>query len=282
MSTTAPSPTMSAVRALPFDAARARGRMLANEAGKGLRLLWTYRATLIPSIFSMVVMYLAFQYFVGGGGIVDGLVADTAPAMFAFVVVYLATLRLVAGILEERNAGTLEQIHLSPLPAWQLALGRLASVLTEALLVAVAVTTIVLVAVGVDYPLGPAALLPLGLTVVGAAGFALLIGAASFTYPGIGALVHIIQMAVMMVNGAVTPPELFPRGLEVVAKLAPTTLGAGATRKMLVDGDGLDDVWTSGTLGWLLLHTAVLVVAGWAAYQWQVRRALRDGRLGPA
>jgi hypothetical protein len=26
----------------------------------------------------------------------------------------------------------------------------------------------------------------------------------------------------------------------------------------------------------------MLVVAGWAAYQWQVRRALRDGKLGPA
>lgn len=262
-------------------AAGGRASMIANEAGKGLRLLWVYRATLIPSLLSLTIMYLVFQYFVGGGSIVDALVADTAPALFAYVVVYLTTMRLVAGILEERNAGTLEQVHLSPLPAGQLAIGRLAAALAEALLVAAVVSVVVVVAVGVGYPLRPAALLPLGLTVAGAAGFALAIAAASFTYPGIGALVHIIQMAVMAVNGTIAPPELFPRGLEIVAKLAPTTLGISATRKLLVDGDGLGDLWASGALGWLVLHTAVLLVAGWVAYQWQVRRALRDGRLGP-
>lgn len=265
-----------------LTAGGARARMIGNEASKGLRLLWAYRATLIPSLLSMFFMYLVFQYFVGGGRIVDGLVSDTAPALFAYVVVYLTTMRLVAGILEERNAGTLEQIHLSPLPTWQLAVGRLAAALTEALGVAVVVTAAVLVAVGVDYPFRPAVLVPLALTVAGAAGFALMIAAASFTYPGIGALVHIIQMAVMAVNGTIAPPELFPRGLELVARLAPTTIGIDATRSIVVDGDGLGDVWASGALGWLVLHTAVLLAAGWGAYCWQIRRAVRDGRLGPA
>ncbi len=274
--------TATTVATIRVTSGGRRPRMIANEAGKGLRLLWAYRATLIPSLLSMTIMYLVFQYFVGGGSIVDALVADTAPALFAYVVVYLTTMRLVAGILEERNAGTLEQVHLSPLPGWQLAIGRLAAALVEALVVAAVVSVVVLVAVGVDYPLRPAALVPLGLTVAGAAGFALAIAAVSFTYPGIGALVHIIQMAVMSVNGTIAPPELFPRGLEIMANLAPTTLGIGATRKLLVDGDGLSDVWASGALGWLVLHSAVLIVAGWVAYQWQVRRALRDGRLGPA
>lgn len=280
MTATTTLPSVPAVRGTPGDAPGARARMVANEAGKGLRLLWTYRATLIPSILMMSVMYLVIQYFVGGGRIAEGLVADTAPALFAYTVVYLASMRLVAGILEERNAGTLEQIHLSPLPPWQLVLGRLAAALAETVLVALVVTVAVLVAVGVGYPFAPSALVPLGLTVAGAAGFALLIAAATFTYPGIGALVHIIQMGVMALNGTMAPPELYPRWLEIVAKLAPTTLGIEATRDILVDRDGLGDVWASGALGWLLLHTALLVVAGWAAYQWQVRRALRDGRLG--
>lgn len=254
--------------------------MVANEAAKGLRLLWTYRATLLPAVLGTIVLYLVIQYFIGDGRIVDELVADTAPALFAYAVVYGTTMRLVAGILEERNAGTLEQIHLSPLSPWQLALGRLAAVLTENVLVALVVTAAVLAAVGVDYPFAPAALVPLALTVAGAAGFALLIAASSFTYPGIGALVHIIGMGVMAVNGTMAPPELFPRGLEIIADIVPTTLGVEATRKILVDGDGLDDVWASGSLGWLMLHTAVLVLAGWAAYRWQIRRALRDGRLG--
>jgi ABC-2 type transport system permease protein len=257
-----------------------RTRMIANETGKGLRLVWAYRATLLPNLASMVVTYLVLQYFVGGGTILDELVADTAPALFAYVVVYLATMRLVAGILEERNAGTLEQIHLSPLPPWQLAVGRLGAAMTEATLVATVATAGVLAVQGVDYPLRAAALVPLGLTLAGVAGFALLIAAASFTYPGIGALVHIIQMMVMSVNGTIVSPELFPRWLELIAKFAPTTLGIGATRRILVDHDSLGELWGDGAIGWLLLHTAVLLAAGWVAYQWQIRRALRDGRLG--
>ncbi|MGQ0803041.1 MAG: hypothetical protein ACT4PI_04165 [Actinomycetota bacterium] len=110
----------------------------------------------------------------------------------------------------------------------------------------------------------------------------LLIAAASFTFPGIGALVHVIQMGIMMVNGMIVPVEVFPGWLELIAKLAPTTLGVAASRRILADGDSLADLLTDGSLGWLALHTVVLVVAGWAAYQWQVRRALRDGKLGPA
>lgn len=259
-----------------------RGRMLANEIVKGLRLRWAYRATVVPELFGAFVMYLMFQYFIGDGHILDSMVADTAPAMFAFVVGYGALMRMVAGILEERNAGTLEQVHLSPLPTWQLGLGRLAVAMGESLLVGVVVTAGVLVALGVDYPLDAQALVPLSLMLAGAAGFILLIAAASFTYPGIGALVHIIQMMIISVNGMIAPVELFPHWLELIAKLAPTTLGVTATRRILTDGDSLADLWSDGALGWLVLHTALLVVAGWLAYQWQVRRALRDGKLGPA
>ncbi|MGH9117664.1 MAG: ABC transporter permease [Acidimicrobiales bacterium] len=266
-------------RAVP---AKDRARMVANEAAKGVRLLWAYRATLVPTVGGGIATYLVFQYFVGGGRILDELVAETAPAMFAYLVTYGITMRLVAGILEERNAGTLEQIHLSPLPAWQLAIGRLSAAVGEAVFVGATVMAVVLAVQGVEYPLRPAALVPLALTVAGAAGFALLIAAASFTYPGIGALVHIVQMAIMALNGTIAPAELFPRWLEIIAKLAPTTLGIEATRSILTDGESLGDLWGSGALGWLVLHTMFLVAAGWAVYQWQIRRGLRHGRLGPA
>jgi ABC-2 type transport system permease protein len=261
---------------------RERVRMIANETARLLRVRWAYRATVVPEMLGGLAMYLMLQYFVGDGRILDELVAETAPAMLAFLVGYGTIMRLVAGILEERNAGTLEQTHLSPLPTWQLALGRLGAAFGEALALGVMVTAAVLVIVGVDYPLDGQALVPLGLMLAGAAGFALLIAAASFTYPGIGALVHIIQMMIMSVNGMFAPVEVFPHWLEVIAKLAPTTLGVAATRRVLVEGDSLADLWGDGALGWLVLHTALFVAAGWLAYQWQVRRALRDGRLGPA
>jgi ABC-2 type transport system permease protein len=273
-------PTARLPTTQPVTAGRAR--MVANEFTKVLRLRWAYRGTVIPELVSGIALYMIAQYFVGGGTILDDLVAETAPAMFAFLVGYGTIMRLVSGVLEERNAGTLEQTHLSPLPAWQLATGRLVAALLESVAVGAVATAAVLVILGVGYPADAQALVPLGLMIAGIAGLALLIAAASFTYPGIGALVHILQMLIMAVNGMIIPVEQFPHGLELIAKLVPTTLGIAATRRILVDGDSLANLAGDGALGWLLLHTVMLVVAGWAAYQWQVRRALRDGKLGPA
>ncbi|MGH9244883.1 MAG: ABC transporter permease [Acidimicrobiales bacterium] len=282
MSATTATPVAPVVTEAPAITRGTQLRMIGNEVARGLRLRWVYRATLLPELFGGFAMYLMVQYFVGDGHILDELVAETVPGMFAYVVGYGLMLRLVSGILEERNAGTLEQVHLSPLPIWQLALGRLGAALAEMLLAGTLVTAAVLVVMGVDYSFDVQALVPASLMLASAAAFALLIAAASFTYPGIGALVHIVQMLVMSVNGMFAPVELYPQWLELFAKLVPTTLGVAATRRVLVEGDSLAGLWSDGALGWLVLHTAVLVVVGWVAYQWQVRRALRDGRLGPA
>lgn len=80
---------------------------------------------------------------------------------------------------------------------------------------------------------------------------------------------------------AIVPPEVFPRWQELIAKLLPSTLGISATRRVLVEGASMADLARHGSFGWLVLHTIVLVAGGWVAYQWQVRRALRDGRMGP-
>lgn len=256
-------------------------RIVANETAKGLRIVWTHRATLVSSVFTTLVLYLAIQYFLGGGGILDELVSLTAPGLFAYIVAFLATLRLVAGLLEERNSGTLEQSHLSPIPAWQLVIGRMAAATIEAVSVASLVVGGVLMTRGISYHLAWGALLTVGLTLASILGLALLLAAASFVLPGIGSLLHIVHMLILALNGTLIPPELFPRGLELVAKLVPSTLGISATRRVLIEGASLADLTRDGSLGWLALHTILLVAGGWVAYQWQIRRALRNGRMGP-
>ena len=266
---------------LSVPAGAAVARMHANEIAKSLRVVWTFRGTVVASLVTTLLTYLAIQYFIGGGAIVDELVAITAPGLFAYVVAFIATLRVVSGLLEDRNTGTLEQAHLSPLPAGQLVLGRLAAAMIEATLVAVAVVGGVLLLRGVSYSLSWAALLPLGLTLAGIAGLGLLLAAVSFVLPGIGALLHILHMVIMVLNGTIAPPEVFPRWLELIATIVPSTLGIRALRELLLADATIGDLWRDGSMGWLLLHTGVLLLGGWAAYRWQAQRALRDGRMGP-
>ncbi len=256
-------------------------RVVANETAKGLHIVWAHRATLLSSVLTTLVMYLAIQYFLGGGAILDELVALTAPGLFAYIVAFLATLRLVAGLLEERNTGTLEQSHLSPIPAWQLVIGRMAAAMIEAVAVATVVVGGVLLTRGIDYVVAWPVLVTIGLTMASILGLGLLLAAASFVLPGIGSLLHIIHMLLLTLNGTLIPPELFPRWLELIAKLLPSTLGISATRRVLVDGVSLSELVRDGSLAWLVLHTIILVAGAWLAYQWQIRRALRDGRMGP-
>ena len=259
-----------------------RWRILGNEVAKELRIVWARRAMLPATLVTTLVTYLAIQYFMGGGRILDRLVAVTAPGLFAYVVAFLASLRVVAGLLEERNTGTLEQTHLGPVPGSQLVGPRVLAAMVEATLIGVVLVGGVVVVRGVDHAGGWAVLLPLALVLVDVAAFALLLGAASFTLPGIGSVVHVLQMMVMALNGTIVPPELFPRWLEIVADIAPTTLAVTATRTVLVEGRTLGHAWHTGVLGWAVLHATALMVAGALAYRVQVRRARDEGGLGPA
>jgi ABC-2 type transport system permease protein len=251
--------------------------MLGNETAKGLRILWARRVTLLPQVSLLAMLYLLFQLVLGGGRLVDELLPRTLIAFAVYVIAYIALLKMVAGLLEEVNAGTLEQVHLSPLRPWQLSLGRLGATLTEGLITALLLGALFILALGIHIPLRPAALIPLALTILDIAGFALLVGGLALLVNAIGAIVHVLNSVVMMINGSVVPISAFPPGLELAAKLVPTTLGIDATRQVLLDGRDLADSGLPLVAG----HAAVMLLAGWLTYQVAIRRGLRDGRLGP-
>jgi ABC-2 type transport system permease protein len=254
-------------------------RVLGNETAKGLLILWSHRVTLVPQVANMAVMYLALQYVIGGGGLVRELLPATTLAYATYVLGYIALLKMSAGIAEEMNTGTLGQSMLSPLPAWALSIGRLGATLVEGTVVAGIIGIGFVVALDIDIPLRWAALLPLALTVIDVGGFALLIGGLTLTIASIGAVVHVIQGLVMMLNGSLIPVYLYPPALEVVAKLTPSTLGIDATRSVLFENASLAEVWSNGSLPLATVHAGVMLLLGWIVYQRNTRRALREGRL---
>lgn len=256
-------------------------RMVGNEVSKGLRILGARKVTLLPQLAILAVMYLMFQLVLGGGRLVDALLPATLFAYTIYVVNYVALLKTVAGLLEEVNAGTLEQSHLSPLRPGLIALGRLGAVLIEGMVSALVVGGVFALVLDIDIPLRAAALVPLLLTLLDIAGFALLLGGIALLVSSIGAIVHVINSLIMMINGSLVPIAAFPAALAAVAKFAPTTLGIDATRRALFESATLAALWADGSLGWTALHAAILLIAGWVVYQRAITIGLRDGRLGP-
>lgn len=279
-----PQPVPNSVPGARFEPG-STPRMLGNETAKGLLIWWSNRATILPELLVQAGLFLILQYLLGGGRIIPELVVPTMLAFIPYVFAYLLVVKLVAGITEELQAGTLEQMHLSPLPAWLLSVGRLGSVLVQA------ITTTVLLGVGyvvgfnltMDISLAWQwqALVPTVLLVVDVAGFALLLGALALTVPTVGAVTHVILSLIMLVNGAFVPISAFPDWLQTLARLAPTTLGVEVNQSVLLDGQPLQAAWSNGNLSWLLAHAAASLVAGWTLWQWNIRRGLRHGKLGP-
>ncbi|MGH3735186.1 MAG: ABC transporter permease [Micromonosporaceae bacterium] len=263
------------------ERAAAAGRIVGNEVVKGLRILWSHKAALIPQLAVLGVMYLMFQLILGGGRLVPALLPVTLFAYVVYVVNYIALLKIVAGLLEEVNTGTLEQAHLSPLRPWSMVAGRLLAVLIEGVASALLVGAVFVVALGIDIPWRAAAVVPLLLTLADIAGFALLLAGIALVVASIGAIVHVINSMIMMINGALVPITAFPPGLELAAKFVPTTLGIDVSRKALFDGAPVTALVADGSLGAAALHAAVMLAVGWAVYRWAVRVGLRDGRLGP-
>jgi len=255
--------------------------MLRNETVKGLLVSWANWGTLVAALAVLVVFYLFVQFLIGAGRLVPALYAPTLLGFTAYALAYMVSLKAVAGTLEEMNAGTLEQMHLSPLPSWALSLGRLAAAVIEAVGLTALVSAGLILVLGIDISYRIDALVPLTLTILDVAGFGLLLGALAIRVASIGAILHVMQGVVLLLNGSFVPVSLFPSGLQVVSRLLPTTLGVEVGRRILLQGWSLSAVWSDHSLLWLLIHSCAMLVLGAFFYQRSILGALHEGRLGP-
>lgn len=255
-------------------------RVFANEAGKGLRLVWRRRAITITGLVVNGFLYLMLQFTIGGGHVLLPVLALTLPGLFAYVVASTAALQGAGGIAEEVNAGTLEQAHLSPAPPFLLALGRLAAIAVEGLIPAFVLVLAFGFGYGPHWVIRPDVLVPLVLVIADGLAYGLVMTALVLRVPPIGAIVHVFNMAVAFIGGMFIPITIFPHGVEIAARFLPTALGTEVLNTTLA-GRGLGAAWADGTLPWLLAHVVALSALGWGAFLYTVRRGRREGGLSP-
>lgn len=273
-----PAPTASGPEAIiepPFGWIVLRA--LLNEAFKSLLLFWRHPVNLILLLVTVPPIYLVFQYIIGDGQIDRALVTPTLLAFMYFPVLYMATFVVVGDLLEEINTGTFGQLHLGPVSPALLLVGRLVPLILVGIVLAVLILVETALAIGVTLPLSVPALLPMALTVLDIAGFALLICALALVLPQTGSILHLFSGIVYALNGSFFPLAWFPGWAQVVAQVLPTTLGIEATQQVVLHGQSLGEVWASGLLPWATVHAVVLVLLGTIAFVASDRRAMRRG-----
>ncbi|MGH9112327.1 MAG: ABC transporter permease [Acidimicrobiales bacterium] len=284
--------TPTAIPALP-DITRGKVGVtvvaIGNEIAKGLRFGWDERKQISLELTMLVPLFLLFAALAGQGeAILEGrfdwgfddrrtgwLLVGYVLGMFFFLQVQKYFWRQLAEI----QAGTLEQVYLSPLPWWLLAaVGRSLASILETLFVVTTLYVVVTLTIGVDLGWHPAVLVPVGLLLIGGFGYSLAVGGLTLLWKRVELLNDMLILIVFFGGAVIVSLDDMPQWMAAVGRLLPVTHPITAARATLLDGQGLT-VTGDGGLLWMIAVAVAWFAAGVLAFNAASRRVRRDGTL---
>lgn len=266
-------------------------RTIGNEVYKGLLSAWQQRNQILVEVPLFLVSFLFVNLLLGRGDAAargrirwafdQHLLTWSFLGFAAFLFFYLHTAKLFWRLLAEKQTGTIEQLYLSPLPAWLiLAAGRVVAGLVETAMVVALVYAGVDLIVGFHVPVRAAALLPLTLLIVTVVGYSLVIAAGALRWRRFEMVHEVFPILVYLAGGVFVPLDRMPGWLQGIGRFVPITPGVTAIRGVLLDGQPPDLLWGNGGLVPLVVSAAGWLLAGVVAFGLAGRSVRRRGTFG--
>ena len=264
---------------------------LSNEIRKGLLFAWSERLQILIELPMFAVFIILLGPLLGQGqniasGRVDwSLNSQTTSAMIVwfvpFIFFYMQVVKMFWRLLGEIQAGTLEQVYLSPLPPWLVAAaGRVAAAILETLFVAAASYGIVSVFVGIHLHWTAAALLPAFAIMIAAVGLSLIIAGATLVYKRIEIVNDGVLMMVMIFSASALPLIHVPNWWAVASHAFPLTDGVGSLYNVMIAHRSVTSAWGIGGLVPLFTVSTAYLLAGIATFILGEHVAKNRGTLG--
>jgi ABC-2 type transport system permease protein len=198
-----------------------------------------------------------------------------------FIFFYMQVVKMLWRLLGEIQAGTIEQVYLSPLPSWLVAAaGRVFAAFLETLLVAAGTYAIVSVFVPIHIDWNAAALLPAVMIVVAAIGVSLIIAGATLVWKRIQLVTDTLLLMVMLFSATAVPLIDVPGWWADASHAFPLTDGIGSLHKALLTDESIISPWGIGGLVPMLVSSVAYLAAGILAFKIGERVAKRRGTLG--
>lgn len=232
---------------------RSVGPVFDREVRARIRTPWPYIEALADPVFLLVLLGPLVAGLATTPGIPEG---DTTqwfvPGILVLLTLY-AGLQLGATIQEERTAGSLERMLVTPVSRSALLLGRV-------LRPAVTVVVMALVVIAATLPFGLSvtplelviSLLVLALLAAGLATASLALGLLVRDYAGFGGVMTLALLPLMVTSGAFLPMELAPDWLYAISRANPLAHAVDAQRALFaneLDPSIALTVLISGALG---------------------------------
>jgi ABC-2 type transport system permease protein len=250
---------------------------LGTEVRKGLLFAWSEKLQILFELPMWAAFILLLGPVLGRGhaqgapvhwslnsGTTSVLVLWFVPFMFF----YMQTVKLFWRLLHEIQAGTLEQVYLSPLPTWvTAAAARAVAALIESLIVAAATYGIVSAFVPLHYHWTAAALLPAALLVITVTGFSLITAGMTLVWKRVQLINDAVLVVVMLFSASALPLIAVPGWMAGLSHLFPVTAGVGGLYNALLGHTGATALWGTGGLAWQLATAAAYLTIGVAAFR---------------
>ncbi len=178
------------------------------------------------------------------------------PALLAMVLMVMTLVLSSMGVVREKEIGTMEQVMVTPLKAWQIIVGKLFPFAVIGLIDVVIVTA--LVVLWFEVPLRGSFLLLIGLTMVlvlNNLGLGLLVSTIARTQQqAMMGAAFVLMLPQIYLSGLIFPIENMPAMIQKVTYLIPLRYFTTILRSIFLKGSGLDVLWPQA-----------LALAGYAA-----------------
>lgn len=198
----------------------------------------------------------------------------------AFAFFYLQSVKLFWRLLGEIQSGTLEQIHLSPLPSLLVvAAGRVAAALIETTFVVAMMFAVTSPFVDLDIPWRMEATIPLLFLIVGSVGYSLLLGGLTLILKRVEMLADLMLVPAWVASGMFISLDAMPGWLATFGRVMPITHALQSLRRVLFEGGSFDVAWSDGGLVWVVVSAVAWLLIGILVFGVGERIAKRQGSL---
>lgn len=255
-------------------------RIVANEVNKGLLVAWHYKFETLLSLVMMSGIFLGIVFFMGGGRFNQDSVAFV---LVGYLMWYYATIilsHMSYELIGEAQAGTLEQIFMSPAPISLLLISRSFAILIVSTINIAILAMVMIWGLNIKIHAGLPGLIIFIITIAGLFGFGYIIAGAAMVFKRVGTLANVVVNILLFLNGSFLSIEKFPSWLVIFAKNLPTTQGIILLRETMLATRPLADLWRDGSLILLLGQSFLYFCGGLLIFTWCVRSAKKAGTLG--
>lgn len=252
---------------------------ICNETYKRFLIIWDYKFNVLVQLLVIGIIFIGASFFLGNGQFNP---QQLTVLFLGYIVWFYARIVIMstgADLVGEAQAGTLEQMYMTPAPTETLVLGRvLATLLTTTIMVLLTSVALILI-LGIAIPWRWEGLVILALTMAGLFGFALILGGLTLIFKQVDSLADLIQNALLFLTGSLLPIAHFPPWLALIARTLPITDGIDVLRQVLLNKESLLDVWGNQSLIWLIVNSAIYLAIGWIIFKYSERVAKMQGSL---